>query len=102
MGFADDLTAVLAIADGDRPVYVKDGNALVGVIRLAPFAKATRVDVAMASALSVLESAGVREAVLRMARAHLREIPVVTTEGEPVGILRDVDALLALARTPRR
>ena len=56
----------------------------------------------MALPNSVPESVSVREALFRMARSHLRSIPVITGEGVPLGILSDIDALDAFARSRKR
>jgi CBS domain-containing protein len=61
----------------------------------------SRVDGVMSTAMSVGEEASLRRALLRMASAHLREIPIVTREGQLVGVLRDIDGLRWLAAERR-
>lgn len=56
---------------------------------------------AVTSILTVVDSAPLRDALLGMANAHQREVLVVTAQGEPLGLLTDVDALLAHAAVRR-
>ena len=55
----------------------------------------------MSSALSVQECTSVHDALVLLARSHLREIPVVTPSGRLLGIFRDLDGLHALAQKRR-
>jgi CBS domain-containing protein len=48
------------------------------------------------------ETTSVRDALLQMAGAHLRAISIVTSDGAPVGLLRDVDALQMWTSLRRR
>jgi CBS domain containing-hemolysin-like protein len=52
--------------------------------------------------VTVLESTPLRDALLRMATAHQRQVLVVDEQGFPVGLLLDVDAMhdLRRAETP--
>ena len=50
--------------------------------------------------VTVLESLPLREAVMRMATAHQRQVVVVDERGYPVGLLLDVDALHGLRAKP--
>jgi len=61
-----------------------------------------RADAVMSTATSVWEDISVRRAIRCMASAHLREIPVVTREGQLVGVLRDIDGLRWIAAEQHR
>jgi CBS domain-containing protein len=52
---------------------------------------------AMSSAVSVHESTPVRVALRLLAATHSREAVVVTSEGEPLGLFRDIDGMRWLA-----
>jgi CBS domain-containing protein len=60
--------------------------------------RATTVASAMSSAAPVAERMSVRSALRFMAAHHLREVVVVSPEGRPLGIVRDVDGLRWIAR----
>lgn len=53
----------------------------------------SHVETVMSTAMAIGEDSPVRRALLCMAHAHLREIPVVTREGRLVGVLRDIEGL---------
>jgi hypothetical protein len=76
-------------------------HAPVGAFRLGWSLSALEPVSSIASALvAVPETFPLREAVVRMATAHQRQVLVVDECGAPVGLLRDVDALHGLhART---
>lgn len=114
----DVSTLRAALAERGLPelLVVDDEGRLVGLVRdvnlpraLRPLHIASllsalkspdlrRVGDIMSTATSVGEDDSVRDAVLRMAHAHLREIPVITRGGELVGVLRDIDGLHSLSR----
>jgi hypothetical protein len=52
----------------------------------------------MTKACTAAEACSIRDALLHMAMAHLRWLPIVAPDGTPVGMLRDVDALQVWAR----
>jgi len=66
--------------------------------RAAPEAGVVRlVGAVMSTATSVEEFASVCSALRRMAGAHLREVPVITRDGQLVGVLRDIEGLRWIA-----
>jgi CBS domain-containing protein len=55
----------------------------------------------MSGASAVTESTPLRRALLQMAVAHVRQVPIVTPEGVLLGVLSDVDGLRLLAARMR-
>ena len=82
-------------------VVDEDGR-LVGCLRETDFSR--RGDVAPGATVSAIMSAAVcvetrctlHEALVRMARTHVRELAIITPEGALVGVVRDVDGLRIL------
>jgi CBS domain-containing protein len=81
---------------------VDERGHLVGCLREIDFVRhgdvspGTTVRAIMSAAISVEERCTVHEALLRMARSHVRELAIVTAEGALVGVVRDVDGLRIL------
>ena len=99
-----DTFAVLRAEDRRSIPVIDEGGSVVGVVdemrcreSLGPTAASV-----MSSKLSLDALTPVRRAVELMAAAHLREVTVLDDEGRPLGVLRDVDALLWLANAKRR
>jgi CBS domain-containing protein len=122
----DDVRAPMiqsSFRSGSDVLIVSEGMRLVGIVReihlvraaekgLPPqssrgsqersatskirFSDISAADI-MTSSSVVVESASARQALYLMVHSHLRSIPVVTLQGEPIGILSDVAALRALA-----
>lgn len=87
------LAALFAERGSTLVFVVGAAGALAGVVHeLDTPGSASAADLA-SEVRPVLESASVREALVHMARAHLREVPVVTRDGQLVGVLRDIDGL---------
>lgn len=87
-----------------RSLAVVDGNSvLVGLVHEAGFmgrmgrARLGAVSAAMSSAIAVHERTPVRVALKLLAASHLREATVVSNEGVPIGVFRDVDGLRWIA-----
>ena len=82
---------------------VDEHGRLVGCLREIDFVRhgslspGTQVRAIMSAALSVEERCSIHEALLRMARGHVRELAIVTAEGALVGVVRDVEALKQVA-----
>lgn len=78
---------------------VDDEGILVGLVHEARFMGHRRggrdgvVSAAMSTAIAIHESTPVRTALKLLAANHLREATVVTDEGIPLGVFRDVDGL---------
>lgn len=87
-----------------RSIAIVDaGNVLIGVVHEAGFmgrmgpVRAGTVTASMSSAVAVHERTPVRVALKLLAASHLREATVVSDEGVPIGVFRDVDGLRWLA-----
>ena len=87
-----------------RSVAIVDAsNVLVGVVHEAGFmgrmgpVRAGSVTASMSTAVAVHERTPVRVALKLLAASHLREATVVTDDGVPIGVFRDVDGLRWLA-----
>lgn len=99
------LHAALALlhAENRRAVAIVDGHhVLVGLVhetasigKLGALSGAIRG--AMSTAIAVHEGTPVRAALRMLAASHLREATVVSDEGTPLGIFRDVDGLRWIA-----
>lgn len=96
---------LIPIVDGPCGHYVGCiDHRLVGVaLDLPPRVRAMLLDTALVADLMgrtapIAESATVVQAAAAMARAHSRHLPVVTSDGELAGVVRDVDLLLVAAR----
>jgi predicted transcriptional regulator len=83
---------------------VDSRRVLVGVVheagfigRLGPL-RAGVVSALMSTAVAVHERTPVRVALKLLAANHLREAAVVSTEGIPIGVFRDIDGLRWIAR----
>lgn len=90
---------VLHAEDRRAVGIVDDDGILVGLVHEAKFMGHRRgsrdgvVSAAMSTAIAIHESTPVRTALKLLAANHLREATVVTDEGIPLGIFRDVDGL---------
>ena len=110
----EGATAVSAAASAERAaalagdattptlVVEPDSGALVGMLRrvdvrgrVRSWATAREI---MSPAAALWEGASLHDAVVAMARKHLRAVAIVTASGAPVGVLSDVSAMSALAR----
>jgi CBS-domain-containing membrane protein len=94
-------------ADDRRTVAVVDADqVLVGVVHEMSLAHGGRsghlemvasldgrVTAAMSSALAVHETMPIRTALRLLASTHSREATVVTSEGTPLGVFRDIDGM---------
>jgi CBS domain-containing protein len=72
--------------------------------RLSTWPDGTLTRDVMATVSAVREDTSVRHALLEMAVTHVRQMPIVTPSGEPLGLLCDLDGmrwLSARARTAR-
>lgn len=83
-----------------RSVAIVDAaNVLIGVVHEAGFlgrmgpVRAGLVTASMSTAVSVHERTPVRVALRLLAASHLREATVVSDDGIPIGVFRDVDGL---------
>ena len=56
---------------------------------------------AMSTAIAIHEGTPVRAALRMLAASHLREATVVSDEGTPIGVFKDVDGLHWIARASR-
>ncbi len=91
----DVTEGLVSIGMDDAPVVDPDGR-YFGVIRDSGLVGARKGDVVkdvLTRAAAVSENDTVYEAVVRMARTHQRDIPVLSGDGVVVGVLRDVDAI---------
>jgi hypothetical protein len=87
-----------------RSVAIVDaGNVLIGVVHEAGFmgrmgpVRVGTVTASMSTAVAVHERTPVRVALKLLAASHLREATVVSDDGVPIGVFRDVDGLRWLA-----
>jgi hypothetical protein len=97
---------LLADDRGRRSVAVVDAACvLVGVVHEAQFIgglaapRSSPVSSSMSGAIAVHECTPVRVALKLLAASHLREVTVVSKEGVPLGVFRDVDGLRWIAGT---
>lgn len=94
-----DALEVLRAEDRRAVAIVDDTGTLVGLVHEATFMSHRRasregvVGAAMSRAIAIHESTPVRTALKLLAANHLREAIVVTDEGVPLGVFRDVDGL---------
>lgn len=103
---ATSVARALALlrAESRRSLAVVDENSvLVGLVyesgfmgRMGP-SRMGVVSAAMSSAIAVHERTPVRVALKLLAASHLREATVVSTDGVPLGVFRDVDGLRWIA-----
>ena len=91
-----------------RSVAIVDaGNHLVGLVHESGFMGRTGpvrvglVTASMSTAVAVHERTPVRVALKLLAASHLREATVVSDDGIPIGVFRDVDGLRWLAGARR-
>ena len=85
---------------------VDDGRVLVGLLHETVFighrprARHSEISTAMSTAIAVHERTPVRMALRLLAANHLREVTVVSDDGTPIGLFKDVDGLhwIAVAR----
>jgi predicted transcriptional regulator len=98
--------ALSLVEDGYRRsiAIVDDDHVMVGVVHdvAAPTRSRRRsrgaVAATMSSVIAIDERTPVRVALRLLAASHLREATVVSKEGVPIGVFRDVDGLLWIAR----
>jgi CBS-domain-containing membrane protein len=57
-----------------------------------------RADALMSTAVRIDDGDDLERAVRKLARAHARELVIISRDGEPVGVVRDVDIVRAVAR----
>jgi CBS domain-containing protein len=94
-----DALGVLHSEDRRAVAIVDDHHVLVGLVHETSFmgrrtgAPGGALRGAMSTALAVHERTPVRAALRMLAASHLREATVVSDEGTPIGIFRDVDGL---------
>jgi CBS domain-containing protein len=98
----DDDRRSIAVVDGERRLLgIVHEMALV---RLRPDKALLRestdheLTCAMSTAMAIHEATPVRVALHLLARNHLREATVVSSDGKPIGLFRDVDGLQWVAR----
>lgn len=87
-------------AEGRRSIPIVDGHhVLVGMLHETGFlgrrllGKDAAISSAMSSAIALHERTPVRTALKFLAANHLREATVVSDDGRPIGIFRDIDGL---------
>ncbi len=92
------------LRDQDRrsvPIVSADG-VLVGIVHEAGFVGRRglpgTVGEEMSTPISVDERTPVRDALKVLAASHLREVPVVTARGVPIGVFGDLEGLRWIAR----
>ncbi len=80
-------------------LVVNDAEQVVGILWPSRLDRRTPAGALARDVMSVPwtahEAAPIREALVLMATAHLRSLPIVAPDGTPVGVLRDVEALRA-------
>jgi CBS domain-containing protein len=90
---------IMRAEDRRSVAIVDDKHVLVGLVREtgflghAPPGEEEELQAAMSTPVAVHESTPVRTALRLLAASHLREITVVSEEGIPLGVFRDVDGL---------
>lgn len=57
-----------------------------------------RAGALMSTAVRIDDADDLERAVRKLARAHARELVIISRDGEPVGVVRDVDIVRAVAR----
>lgn len=94
------VAAALLRAEDRRAVAIVDAqNVLIGLVHemsfvgLRPAALRGPVSGPMSTAIALHEATPVRAALRLLAAHHLREATVVSDEGTPIGVFRDVDGL---------
>jgi CBS domain-containing protein len=93
---------VLHTEDRRAVAIVDDHNVLVGLVHETSFGRRSvashgAVAGAMSSAIAVHECTPVRVALRMLAANHLREATVISDQGRPIGLFRDVDGLRWIA-----
>ena len=95
-------------AEDRRAVAIVDKNhVLVGLVHETAFiglrtgAHHGPIGGAMSTAMALHEGTPVRAALRLLAASHLREATVVSGEGTPIGVFKDVDGLRWIAREQR-
>ncbi len=96
-------------ADDRRSVAVVDeSSALVGIVHEAGFVglrgpfHTMQVGASMSTPIAVHERTPVRVALRFLAATHLREVMVVSKDGIPLGVFKDVEGLRWIAGTRDR
>jgi CBS domain-containing protein len=85
---ADGTPFVLVVGEDGRAIGTVWGNGDAELAEIGALARDL-----MTSPTIAPETTSIRAALLQMASAHLRAVSIVTSDGSPVGLLRDVDAL---------
>ena len=101
---------VLRAEDRREVAIVDDRHVLIGLVHETAFIARRAsgfqavVGSTMSTAIAVHERTPVRAALRLLAASHLREATVVSAEGRPIGVFRDVDGLrwIAAAATAHR
>lgn len=105
-----DVWRVLRTEDRRSVAVVDHEQKLVGVVHEMAFVRGAagesgrprcdRGDLtcAMSAAMAIHEATPVRVALRLLASSHLREATVVSPDGKPLGVFRDVDGLRWIAR----
>jgi len=94
---------LLRVEDRRSLAVVDENSVLVGLVHEAGFmgrlgrARLGVVSAAMSTAIAVHERTPVRVALKLLAANHLREATVVSDDGVPIGVFRDVDGLRWIA-----
>lgn len=98
----DDRRSVAVVDDDLQLVGIIHEMAMVRLPRDRSVASTPSEDAdvtaAMSSAMAIHEVTPVRTALRLLASSHLREATVVSNEGKPLGVFRDVDGLRWIAR----
>jgi CBS domain-containing protein len=91
-------------ADDRRMVGIVDASrVLIGVVRemAAIHDRCGTIGTAMTAPVTVRENTPIRDALRLLAATHSREATVVTSEGVPLGVFRDIDGMCWIARSRR-
>ena len=86
--------------------YVNGAQVLVGIVHEMSLVRRRTmndapVTMAMSSALALDEGTSIRDALRLLASTHSRAATVVTAEGKPLGVFRDIDGMGWIARARR-
>jgi len=99
--------AVLRAEDRRAVAIVDDRHVLVGLVHETAFLRRRpgqahgAIGGAMSTAIAVHERTPVRVALRMLAAHHLREATVISDEGTPIGLFRDVDGLRWISAAAR-
>ena len=95
--------ALLRSEDRRAVAIVDDHHQLIGLVHEMGFLgqrSGSRFELraAMSTAIAIHEATPVRAALRLLAASHLREATVVSSEGTPIGLFRDIDGLRWIAK----